>query len=101
MKVEVCFAEARGATRIEVDLDAGANVGSAIAASGIVQRLAHDLSLDLSLDLSRLAFAVFGRRATIDAVLQDGDRVELLRPLLVDPKEARRRRAAKRAVRGR
>ena len=37
--------------------------------------------------------AVFGVRAESDAVLRDGDRVELLRPLQADPKDARRRRA--------
>jgi putative ubiquitin-RnfH superfamily antitoxin RatB of RatAB toxin-antitoxin module len=42
-----------------------------------------------------LSFAVFGRRATTATPLHDGDRVELLRPLLVDPKEARHRRVAK------
>ena len=40
-------------------------------------------------------YAVFGERARIDDVLREGDRVELLRPLQVDPKEARRRRALK------
>lgn len=87
MKVEVCHADARAATRIEVEVDAGATVEAAIAASTIVQRL--------SLDLAVLAFAVYGRRATMCTVLEEGDRVELLRPLLVDPKEARHRRAAK------
>ncbi len=93
MKVEVCYADARAATRIDVEVEAGATVGSAIAASAIVQRL--------SLDPDGLAFAVFGRRATRETVLEEGDRVELLRPLLGDPKEARRPRAAKRAAAGR
>lgn len=39
--------------------------------------------------------AVFGERVGGDAVLRDGDRLELLPPLRVDPKEARRRRATK------
>ena len=92
MKVEVCYAEPGGATRIDVELDDGATVNAAIGASAIVERLA--------LDLTGLTFAVFGRRATGETVLAAGDRVELLRPLLVDPKEARRRRAAKRALTG-
>ena len=37
--------------------------------------------------------AIFGERVERDARLHDGDRVELLRPLLIDPKDARRRRA--------
>jgi putative ubiquitin-RnfH superfamily antitoxin RatB of RatAB toxin-antitoxin module len=39
-------------------------------------------------------FAIFGVRVAADAPLRPGDRIEVLRPLLVDPKEARRRRAA-------
>ena len=89
MRIEVCYADARGATRIEVDVEEGASVSSAIEASAIATRL--------SLDLSDLAYAVFGRRAAADTALAEGDRVELLRPLSVDPKEARRRRAAKKA----
>jgi putative ubiquitin-RnfH superfamily antitoxin RatB of RatAB toxin-antitoxin module len=85
--VEVCYVEATKATRIALTLDAGATVADAITRSGIVEALA--------LDRAQLSFAIFGRRATADAPLHDGDRVELLRPLLIDPKEARHRRVAK------
>jgi hypothetical protein len=39
--------------------------------------------------------AVFGERASAGRMLADGDRIEILRPLLADPKETRRRRAAR------
>ena len=55
-----------------------------------------DLPLDpVTLDtaLEQTAGAVFGVLADRSTVLREGDRVELLRPLQVDPKEARRRRA--------
>jgi uncharacterized protein len=87
MDIEVCYVEAGKATRIALVLDIGATVGDAIARSGIIEQLA--------LDRTRLSFAIFGRRATADALLHDGDRVELLRPLLIDPKQARHRRVAK------
>ena len=87
MKVEVCYAEADRATRIALTLAPGATVGDAVRESRIVATLA--------LDATRLTFAVFGRRATPATVLDDGDRVELLRPLRVDPQEARRRRVEK------
>ena len=45
-------------------------------------------------DPARLA--VFGRAVNLDSALHDGDRIEILRPLLVDPKEARARRAGTR-----
>jgi uncharacterized protein len=48
----------------------------------------------LKVDPARLA--VFGRAVGLDTPLHDGDRIELLRPLVMDPKEARRRRAGAR-----
>ncbi len=42
-----------------------------------------------------LGFAIFGERVGSEHPLRDGDRLELLRPLQIDPKEARRRRAMK------
>jgi putative ubiquitin-RnfH superfamily antitoxin RatB of RatAB toxin-antitoxin module len=46
-------------------------------------------------DYEKQAFGIFGRRAKLDHPLKDGDRVEVYRPLTIDPKEARRRRASK------
>ena len=89
MKVEVCYADPSGATRIDVALAPGATLNDALAGSGIEARL--------GLDRRALAFAIFGRRATLDAALHDGDRVEILRPLTIDPMEARRLRARKAA----
>lgn len=86
MKIEVCHAAADRITRITVDLPEGATVGEAIRASAILDGLHRDPG--------PLTYGVFGRRVDADAVLVDGDRVELLRPLIVDPKEARHRRVA-------
>ncbi len=87
MKIEVCYADAHGATRLAVELDPGATLGDAIAVSRIVERL--------SLVHEDLSFGIFGRRANADACLHEGDRVEVHRPLIVDPMEARRRRVEK------
>jgi len=87
VKVEVCYALPDVATRIPVVLDAHATVEDALVRSRI-----EDL---LALDRSGLTFAIFGRRATLDAALHDGDRVEILRPLTIDPMQARRLRARK------
>lgn len=58
---------------------------------------AHDAAVASGLPLDGIdGYAVYGRRVAADAPLQDGDRLELLRPLQMDPKEARRRRAARR-----
>ena len=90
MRIEVCYAEPDRAWRKSVTLAPGATVADALALSAMAATLGQDLDA--------LGLAVFGRRATMDTVLVDGDRVELLRPLVVDPKEARRRRAAKKTA---
>lgn len=90
MKIEVCYADADGAIRIAIDLDEGAMLSEALEASRIIERLL--------LDRENLSFGIFGKRAGIDARLHEGDRVEIYRPLIVDPKEARRRRVEKKRV---
>ena len=68
---------------VEVELPEGATLADALAASGLG---APDV----------VAYAIHGVRAEPAQVLREGDRVELLRPLQADPKDARRRRAADR-----
>ncbi|MDA1116626.1 MAG: RnfH family protein [Proteobacteria bacterium] len=63
---------------VALDLEQGATVRMALEAAGIA---AHH------------AVGVYGRRISLDACLADGDRVEIYRPLRVDPKESRRRSA--------
>lgn len=84
--VEVIEAWPRAFRRHGATLPAGAAVADALDAVGIA-RDAYP------------AVAVFGERVGLDHALVDGDRVELLRGLLADPKEARRRRAGDRATR--
>lgn len=80
LRVEVVYARAEGAEVVEVRLPDGATVRDAVLASGIGE-----------FDLGRLG--IFGRTVSADTRLTDGDRVEVYRPLALDPKEARRRRA--------
>lgn len=80
--VEVVQAWPRRHETVRVDLPEGATVAEAIAAAGLTPG-AH------------AGVAVYGDIAAADQRLRDGDRVELLRPLTIDPKEARRRRAGK------
>jgi len=70
---------------VPVSLPHGATVADAVAQSQLVERYA--------LDVTQLRFAIFGRRAAPEAPLGDGDRVEITRPLVADPKDSRRRRA--------
>jgi len=77
MRVEVVQAHADRAEIVKLDLPAGATVRDALAAAGI--------------DAQRVG--IFGKRVSSDARLADGDRVEVYRPLRIDPKQARRQRA--------
>jgi len=86
ISVSVVYALPGNATEIQLELPAGATVADALARSRIARR--HP-----EIDFARAATGIFGRKVRRDAVLADGDRVEIYRPLLADPKESRRRRA--------
>jgi putative ubiquitin-RnfH superfamily antitoxin RatB of RatAB toxin-antitoxin module len=87
--VEVAYAEPQRQFLRRVELQDGATVADAILASGIQREFA--------VDVSALAVGIWSRPVDRERRLRDGDRVELYRPLQVDPKESRRRRAASRA----
>jgi uncharacterized protein len=70
---------------VELTLAQGATVTSAIAQSGL-------LTQHSDIDLAVQKVGVWGHLCALDQVLRDLDRVEIYRPLLVDPKEARRLR---------
>ncbi|MBI1396022.1 MAG: RnfH family protein [Betaproteobacteria bacterium] len=88
MRVEVVHAERHRQVVRPLTLGAGATVADALAASGLGGAV-------VGLDGGPPETGVWGRRVPPDHPLEDGDRIELLRPLLVDPKDARRRRAAR------
>jgi putative ubiquitin-RnfH superfamily antitoxin RatB of RatAB toxin-antitoxin module len=88
--VTVVYALPERATEIEVRVKTGATVAEALERSDIASRLP-------GVDLASAPVGVFGKRVTRDTPLASGDRVEIYRPLSVDPKAARRRRASGRA----
>ncbi|TKC78840.1 RnfH family protein [Trinickia terrae] len=88
LSVEVCYALADVQTLIAVELPAGSTVRQAIEASGILEK--HP-----GIDLSTQKVGVYGKVKPLDAPLADHDRVEIYRPLKVDPKMARQRRVDK------
>jgi putative ubiquitin-RnfH superfamily antitoxin RatB of RatAB toxin-antitoxin module len=81
----VCALAPRQWLRAEVRLPAGATAVQALKASGLSAQLPEGL-------LDRLTLGLWGRACAPEVLLHDGDRVELTRPLTVDPKEARRLR---------
>ncbi|MEO8671871.1 MAG: RnfH family protein [Tahibacter sp.] len=89
IRVEVAYAEPDRQFLREVELEAGSRVVDAIERSGL--RVVFPM-----LDPQTSRVGVFSRPATLQTTLHDGDRVEIYRPLQVDPKQVRRDRAAKR-----
>jgi uncharacterized protein len=86
IRVEVVYAGAEQPIRRRVELADGSTVMQAIDASGIAAMLP-----DSVINPARLG--IFARKVAPDRPVRDGDRIEIYRPLLVDPMEARRRRA--------
>ena len=85
MKVSVVWATLSIQDVVEVELPAGATIADAVDQSGLIAQY--------ELDAAQLGFAVFGHRAYAHTPLADGDRIDLTRPLEVDPKAARIARA--------
>jgi len=88
IRVEVAYALPKEQIVRVVEGEPGMTVQQAIERSGI-------LELHPEIDLSATKVGVFGKATKLDAVLYPGDRVEIYRPLIADPKEARKKRAAK------
>lgn len=86
LRVEVAFATPHAQVMIETRVPPATTVAEAIRLSGILGRCPE-------IDLAKNTVGIFGERARLDDVVQDGDRVEIYRPLIADPKEERRRRA--------
>ena len=92
VRAEVVYARADRQWVIPVTVTAPATVEAAIVASGVLAQCPE-------IARAPLAVGIYGRRARLTDAVHDGDRVEIYRPLQVDPKEARRHRAARKGVR--
>jgi putative ubiquitin-RnfH superfamily antitoxin RatB of RatAB toxin-antitoxin module len=87
--VTVVYAPAqREVLEVRLDVETGSTAGAAVRQSGLLDNLPQNV-------VAALELGIWGRRVPLDHRLQAGDRVELYRPLLVDPKVARRERFVK------
>lgn len=86
-QIEVVFATPDHQELIELNVARGSNVRQAIERSGIAQCFS-------AFNLAELQAGIWGIPVSGDHVLTEGDRVELYRPLLIDPRSARRDLAA-------
>ncbi len=88
IQVEVAFALPERQAIIPLQVLPGTTALQAAQRSGIAERFA-------GLDLDNARLGIFGKSVAADQVLQEGDRVEIYRPLKADPKEVRKARAAR------
>lgn len=89
VKVELVYIAAnQSVLQLSLSLETGATVADALNQSGI---------LKTNPELKELALGIFSKPVSQDTILRSGDRIELYRPLILDPKEKRRQRAKSKA----
>ena len=89
IRIEVLWSPApREVLEWRGDVEAGATVLDALRASGL-----------MAFDADVTSAGIWGRKCKLDRVVRDGDRIEAYRPLIVDPKVARRERFKKQGAR--
>lgn len=88
IRVEVCYALPDRQFLKALRVQEGITLQQAVEQSGLLREAPE-------VDLESARVGIYGKLKTLDTVLRDRDRVEIYRPLIADPKEARRRRAGK------
>ena len=91
IRVEVAYATPLRQEIIALEVEEGCCIRQAVESSGILQRFPE-------IDLAQQSVGIFSKKHELSDVLSDGDRIEIYRPLTIDPKEARRTKAKVTAV---
>lgn len=85
MNVGVCYADSDRQLWLRMDVPEDSSVEQAIQRSGILKRFPE-------IDLTTQKVGIFGKLVKLDAPVKEGDRIEIYRPIIADPKTVRRRR---------
>jgi uncharacterized protein len=88
LQVQVCYATPLHEVLRELAVPEGTTIEQAIVQSGVLDDIPE-------IDLARQPVGLYGKKRPPDTVLRERDRIEIYRPLVADPKDSRRRRAAK------
>lgn len=93
IEIEVAYALPEKQKILKTTIEEGTGLVAAVEQSGILDEFPN-------IDLKTAKYGIFGKavRAPDKEVLREGDRIEIYRPLLIDPKQARANRAAKAAA---
>jgi putative ubiquitin-RnfH superfamily antitoxin RatB of RatAB toxin-antitoxin module len=87
--IEVAYAKPEQQVIISLEMPEDTTVEQTIKASGILEQFPE-------IDTSDLKVGIFGNVCKLERLIREGDRIEVYRPLIHDPKDARRERASKR-----
>lgn len=85
LNIEVCYASDDLQFLQALQVPAGTTIAAALALSDLPARLPQ-------LDVQTALLGLYGKKKSADTVLREHDRIEVYRPLIADPKQARRRR---------
>lgn len=90
-KIEVVYALPEEQPLLTVHASAQATIKEVIIKSGILE---YYPELEQQFESGKMDVGIFGKMAKMDQTVRDKDRIEIYRPLIADPKEVRKRRAA-------
>lgn len=88
LQVYVCYANAQREFLRPLRVEPGTTIGQAIETSGVLAEFPE-------INLVTQPVGIYAKKKTLDTVLRERDRIEIYRPLIADPKDSRRKRAAK------
>jgi uncharacterized protein len=88
LQVVLCYATAREQFLLPMQVAPGTTIGQAIEMSGVLQACPD-------INLATQPVGIYAKKKSLDTPLRERDRIEIYRPLLADPKDSRRRRAAR------
>ena len=87
IQVEVVYGLAEEQALLSVDVPDGSEVKEVILVSGVLEQFPE-------IDLDKIKVGLFGKLTKMEQTVRARDRIEIYRPLIADPKEVRKRRAA-------
>ena len=93
IEVQVCHSLPDSSFLRSLTVPAGTTLGQALEQSGVLREFP---GIDLAVNM----VGIYGKKKSLDTVLREHDRIEVYRPLQADPKEARRRRASGKPLKG-
>jgi putative ubiquitin-RnfH superfamily antitoxin RatB of RatAB toxin-antitoxin module len=93
LQIYVCYATPQREFIHPMKVEPGTTIGQAIEQSGVLAEFPE-------INLVTQPVGIYAKKKTLDTVLRERDRIEIYRPLVADPKDSRRRRAAKKDAAG-